>query len=1210
MINFRSLFSNRPSRSESRRRSAARQITAANALERLEDRTLLAGNVTAQLRGQNAFFNGDNADNGVEVLIEGGNVVARGTDGTTINGSTDDFVLAANSSSLSRSLLANLRGGNDTFVINGVNIARDAWINAGSGNDLVVLSETTIGRDLRMWGGSGNDDLVLDNSTVSRDVHMNGQGGDDDMVIRDSTVSDDLSISGHRGNDIFMLDGARVGDKTRLSGGSGADNIMIQGTTQFFDRVRAIGGRGGDNLEATAGVVFDGLKRRSFSGATIDTTIIETRITSPTTGALGLAEAAVGLASSELALTVDNAAFSEAAGSNAAELTVTRSASNTDADLVVTLTTSPADQTKFTLAQTSVTILAGETTATVAISAVDDQLIDSDTVVTITASATDLEDATVDITVTNDDIQTLTLATVSSDTVFPEDTGSGSTTGSATVIPVTVSRDGDTTGDLVVTLSTVDSDRLTVPATVIILDGEAQAEFDIRTEVNTQDEVDDAIVSVTAQASGAVGGNLQLTLTDNDVPFLSTEFAVPSISENENSSGGQTTLTVTRNTPTTDELVVSLSADIVDRFQFASNTLLIPIGESSESITVSGIDNGTVEGDEVIAVTASAAGFLPSSSSIFVTDDDVNTLTIEFSAGNTVDEDAGDGAIIATIRRNIASPTTALVVNLVSQGDSRLVVPTTATFLATDDTVEVALNAADNNLVDPTGLIATVTASAAGFVDGTGTVTVNEDDVATMTLVPSATSITEDAGDDAVELTITRNTIATAETISLDYAGTGLTGPATIDFAIGDDEQTVFLNAVDNSSFLQNPDVTITASAPGRADITTTIAVINDDVLTLTTDVSANNAVESFPTAFGRDNSLLTRDASFTVTGVTAPGATVQIESNGDGRFDDQTQIAGTDGSYSFDVPLTHTTSNNGANTFQVRSVVPSEGVDQISGPIDVHLAIGTVIRMQTNADLDGDGNLEFLDVELLDTDAPITVTNFLSYVNDGSYENMFIHRSEPGFVIQGGSFTVSDTVVDPIATRAAIVGEFSDSNSNLAGTLSMALTNGSDTGTSGWFFNIQDNAGLDAAYLDDDGNNNGHTVFGRLIGGGLRVAEAINTVSTADIRNIVEQQGLLGSTPLRNPPFRRLTGTIDVTADSNVLIGNGTAFTTELRVGDAIGVTETEPVFVTSIISDTELTVDLEVASTTNGLVLGLLIPPDDDYIIFTDIGTLLDQI
>ncbi len=1193
-MNFRSLFRHRCSRS--RRRGASLPMAVAR-LEKLEDRTLLAGNVTAQILGQHAFINGDRADNSVQVLVDAGNVVLRGNDGTTINGSSNDFVLAANSSSLPGSLVATLSSGNDTFVVNGVTVGRDVFVNGGGGNDLLVASNTNVGRSLTIWGGAGHDDIVIDDSRVQRDASLAGFGGDDDIVVRNSTVVDDLRIHGHSGHDVIHLDGIQVGDKSRLAGGSGADNILIQGTSQFYDRLRAVGGAGGDNIQATSGVIFDGLKRRSFSGFVADTATIANRITDANTGAIAAAEAAVGasVAADALSLSVNNASFSESAGAAAATLTVSRSAADTTADLVVSLATTPAGQSNLTLAQSTVTIPAGQTSATVAVNAINDTVPGSDTVVTVTATAVDFPSASTTITVTNDDTQTLTLTAANSS--FAEDTGSATTTGAATVIPITVNRNGDTTNDLVVTLSSSQNTRLTVPATVTIPAGQSQQTFSASSIPNAQVEGADTVIRVEATATASTASQLDLTLVDNDAPALFAQFSAPTISEDGAITTGQTQLTVTRNTPTTSSLVVALSTDNANRLQLAATTLTIPAGATAASIVVSGVANSDADGDVEVGITATATNFVDGESSIVILDDDTAALGLTITSGSTAAE--GTSAVTATVARNSTSFAGDLVIGLTVTGDDRVVLPaTTVTIPNGQQSATFTLDVVDNQLVDAAGLIANITASATDFASASATVTVIDNDTATITLQPASSTITEGAGNSATTLRIERNSVTTAETVSLTYSSSLITGPATVAFDVGQAVAIVTLAATDNDSFNANSNVLITARAPGRADVTTTIVVTNDDILTLTTDITSNVSV---PTLLAN----VTRDNSFTVTGITEPGATVQIESNGDGRFDEQSAVANTDGSYSFDIPLTHTDLNNGLNAFQVRSVLSTQGVEQISGQILVHLAIGTVIRFGINQDFNQDGNDEFFDVELLDTDAPNTVANFLSYVNDGSYDNLLAHRSPPGFVVQGGSFTVSNSVVSPVAARAAINSEFDADNSNVDGTLSMALTGaGPNSGTSGWFFNLSDdNSALDA---------NQHTVFGRVIAGGIDVLRFINqNIDTIDLRLVTGQQGLLETTPVVRSPLTALSGTSTLIIDSNILQGTGTQFTTQLQVGSVLVDPFDNQLIVTSITSDTEITVDLEASRNDNGVPFTLLNrPADDDYVLFSNIGEILDQI
>src|SRR5690606_33605297 len=96
--------------------------------------------------------------------------------------------------------------------------------------------------------------------------------------------------------------------------------------------------------------------------------------------------------------------------------------------------------------------------------------------------------------------------------------------------------------------------------------------------------------------------------------------------------------------------------------------------------------------------------------------------------------------------------------------------------------------------------------------------------------------------------------------------------------------------------------------------------------------------------------------------------------------------------------------------------------------------------------------------IELYPDKAPITVENFLSYVDAGFYDNTIFHRVIPGFVIQGGGFT-EDMRQKP--TEAPIKNEADNGLKNERGTLSMARTSDINSATSQFFVNLQDNAFL-----------------------------------------------------------------------------------------------------------------------------------------------------
>lgn len=114
--------------------------------------------------------------------------------------------------------------------------------------------------------------------------------------------------------------------------------------------------------------------------------------------------------------------------------------------------------------------------------------------------------------------------------------------------------------------------------------------------------------------------------------------------------------------------------------------------------------------------------------------------------------------------------------------------------------------------------------------------------------------------------------------------------------------------------------------------------------------------------------------------------------------------------------------------------------------------------------------------LELFPKKAPITVENFLRYVDSGFYDGTIFHRVIPDFVIQGGGLTY-DFQNKP--TLSPIKNESDNGLKNTIGTLSMARTSNPDSATSQFFININDNA-----HLDPQGGRPGYAVFAKVISG------------------------------------------------------------------------------------------------------------------------------
>ncbi|MDE3739949.1 peptidylprolyl isomerase [Metapseudomonas resinovorans] len=130
------------------------------------------------------------------------------------------------------------------------------------------------------------------------------------------------------------------------------------------------------------------------------------------------------------------------------------------------------------------------------------------------------------------------------------------------------------------------------------------------------------------------------------------------------------------------------------------------------------------------------------------------------------------------------------------------------------------------------------------------------------------------------------------------------------------------------------------------------------------------------------------------------------------------------------------------------------------------------------------------IEVELEADKAPVSVKNFLDYVDAGFYNGTVFHRVIPGFMIQGGGF---DTDMSQKDTRDPIKNEADNGLRNLRGTLAMARTQAVNSATSQFFINHNDNA-----FLDHGSRDFGYAVFGKVVRG-MDVVDQIANVPTGN---------------------------------------------------------------------------------------------------------------
>ena len=129
--------------------------------------------------------------------------------------------------------------------------------------------------------------------------------------------------------------------------------------------------------------------------------------------------------------------------------------------------------------------------------------------------------------------------------------------------------------------------------------------------------------------------------------------------------------------------------------------------------------------------------------------------------------------------------------------------------------------------------------------------------------------------------------------------------------------------------------------------------------------------------------------------------------------------------------------------------------------------------------------------IELDKAKAPVTVDNFLVYVNDKFYDGTIFHRVIPAFMIQGGGF---DKDMNQKKTKAPIKNEAGNGLKNVTGTLAMARTSDPNSATAQFFINTKDNAFLD--HKNDSAQGYGYAVFGKVVDG-MDVVKKIEQVQT-----------------------------------------------------------------------------------------------------------------
>jgi hypothetical protein len=212
------------------RRSLPQSAAIPAEVAKLEDRTLLLGNVVVGIDGGNVTLTGDSAANVVRISIVDNQIVVKGVL-TKINGGTSAVALPmapSTTDTLAGSLTIRMGDGIDLVDINGIKVNGNVTVHGSNGADITILRKSTVAGDLTtgVGGDAGKDSLALIDSTITGNVNAS-LGADFDLFIGAKlNVGGNFNLLLGDGNDVATVEVANVAGAINVDAGTGNDLLI------------------------------------------------------------------------------------------------------------------------------------------------------------------------------------------------------------------------------------------------------------------------------------------------------------------------------------------------------------------------------------------------------------------------------------------------------------------------------------------------------------------------------------------------------------------------------------------------------------------------------------------------------------------------------------------------------------------------------------------------------------------------------------------------------------------------------------------------------------------------------------------------------------------------------------------------------------------------------------------------------------------------
>ncbi|MFO0820326.1 MAG: ELWxxDGT repeat protein [Pirellulales bacterium] len=578
---------------------------------------------------------------------------------------------------------------------------------------------------------------------------------------------------------------------------------------------------GSDSSEATAPATVTILANQAsatFDIQAIDDSLLDGEQTASfTVSAAGYQSAMASLVVTDhetLTVAIAPGSVAENGGVSAASVTVTRNNTDRFAALIVSLAGSDASEISV---PTTLTIPAGQASASISITAVDDSLLDGTQTATITATAAGYVAGSASISIT--DVETLSL-TLDQGT-FAENAASPAAT-------ATVTRNNtDISLPLIVNIASSDASEATAPTTVTIPANQSSTTFAI-TAIDDAFRDGSQTVTFTATAAGYNSASAQATVTDHETIVVTINTA----SIAENAGNAATTATVTRsNTDRALSLVVTLSNSDTSEARVPAS-VTIPANQASITFNIDAIDDTLLDGTQAVTITPSASGYVAVGAALSVTD--VETLAITVSPSSWA-ENAGVAAATATITRSNTDRTSPLTVTVTNPDSSELSTPTTVVIPANQASVTFPIDAVDDNLLDGAQNV-TLQVSAEGYAGASRVVTVTDHE--TLQLQFDSSSIAENGGTTRGVVTRANSNLSQPLIVSLASADAGEASvPASVTILAGETSAEFTVTGVDDSLLDGTQSIFITATAVGYAGSSQLLSISDHEILTISISI-------------------------------------------------------------------------------------------------------------------------------------------------------------------------------------------------------------------------------------------------------------------------------------------------------------------------------------------------------------------------------------